>query len=234
MTRQIHIKKLKRFAALAGAFFNMQTRRLLPMSKSHSRRAILAGIATAPALAAPALAANKPVVLSGEEIVRKCRDLSPEARSILRRLADGPEADAELLALGRQHDELQSRYEIASDLSEPRNRAYDTELHALSKRFGDRHATNEEYEQELTRIGARLDRDFPAPNPSWEDVCDLMCPIERKIMALPASTLQGLAVKARVAKSACDTYWDESEDDCDYDKRMARLLIDAVLSFGAV
>jgi hypothetical protein len=187
--------------------FTMQT-------KTTSRRAVLAGIATAPALAASTL------TLAGATALSHQASLST--------------ADAELIALGRVHADLRAKYELARELSEPRETAYGVELEALSKRFGGRRASDAEYEAELIKIGERLDRDFPEPSPSWEDACDLMCPIEKKIMALPASTLQGLAVKARVAKSACDTYWDESEDDCDYDKRMARLLIDAVLSFEAV
>jgi len=44
----------------------------------------------------------------------------------------------------------------------------------------------------------------------------------------------GLAVKARVAESACDYYWDEPDGNADSDKLMARKLIEAELSLGPV
>jgi hypothetical protein len=42
----------------------------------------------------------------------------------------------------------------------------------------------------------------------------------------------GLAIKARVARFACDYYWSKSEEDTDWDKLIARQLIDAVLTFA--
>jgi hypothetical protein len=184
------------------------------MQRTTSRRAILAGIAVSPALAVSTL------TLAGATLARHKANLAA--------------ADAELLELGRQHDALRSKYEIALELSGPRNAAWSAALEGLSKRFEDRPEYNAGFEEELKKAGEQLDRDFPAPTPSWEDVMDLMCPIERKIMALPASTFAGLAVKARVAKSACDNYWDEPDGNCDWDQLMARKLIEAVLSGGAV
>jgi hypothetical protein len=178
------------------------------MQHTTSRRAMLAGIAVSPALAASTL------TLAGATAFR----------------LEASHPDAELIELGRAHADLRAKYETAVELSEPRNAAWDAALEELSRRFGDEHISNDEYK----KIDEQLDRDFPAPSPSWEDVCDTMCPIERKIMALPASTFAGLAVKARVAKSACDNYWDEPDGNTDWDKLMARKLIEAVLSLGAV
>jgi hypothetical protein len=170
---------------------------------------MLAGIAVSPALAASTL------TLAGATAFR----------------LEASHPDAALIELGRVHADLRAKYETAVELSEPRDAAWGAALEELSRRFGDRPASN--FREELTKAGEQLDRDFPAPSPSWEDVCDLMCPIERKIMALPARTFAGLAVKARVAKSACDTYWDEPDDNTDWDKLMARKLIEEVLSLGA-
>jgi hypothetical protein len=89
------------------------------------------------------------------------------------------------------------------------------------------------YEKYL-EAAARVDRAFPLPNPMWEAVSDMQAPVARKIMALPATTLAGLAVKARVAQSACERFWDVSDADCDWDQLMARQLIEAVLAAGGV
>jgi hypothetical protein len=179
------------------------------MQHHTSRRAVLAGIAVSPALAASTLTLAGATALS----------------------LQSSHPDAELLELGRAHADLRAKYEIALKLSEPRDAAWEAALEELSKRAGPNgHFSNDEYKN----MSEQLDRDFPAPNPNWGDVCDLMCPIERKIMALPASTFAGLAVKAQVAKSACDTYWDEPDGNTDWDELMARKLIEAVLSLGAV
>jgi hypothetical protein len=167
---------------------------------NHSRRAVLAGIAAAPALAAPSLAMS--------------------AISV----------DAELIELGRAFDDLWAKYDIASELSEPRYAAEKVMMGELDRRFtvnGVRHhISNEEYK----KVWARRDREFPEPSPSVDDITDMMDPFMRKIMALPASTFAGLAVKARVAKWACGSYWNEPDGNCDWDQLMARKLIEAVLS----
>jgi hypothetical protein len=49
-----------------------------------------------------------------------------------------------------------------------------------------------------------------------------MSPIGHKIMAWPATTFAGLAIKARVVQDACGHYWDESYRDCDWDRQMVR------------
>jgi hypothetical protein len=61
----------------------------------------------------------------------------------------------------------------------------------------------------------------------------MMSPIGHKIMAWPATTFAGLAIKARVVQDACGHYWDESYRDCDWDRQMVRSLIQAVLAAGA-
>jgi hypothetical protein len=44
-------------------------------------------------------------------------------------------------------------------------------------------------------------------------------------MALPAFTLAGLAVKARLARFACSHFYDEPDGNADWDKLVARRLI---------
>lgn len=55
----------------------------------------------------------------------------------------------------------------------------------------------------------------------------------RAIMAIPATTLAGLAVKARLAKFGASHIWKESYDDADWDHLVLRSLIDAVLDLAA-
>jgi hypothetical protein len=78
------------------------------MSKSHSRRAVLAGIATTPALTAPALATDTT-------------------------------ADAQLIELGRQWDDLESKLETAFELSGPNHEAQAIAIQELDARFGADH-----------------------------------------------------------------------------------------------
>jgi hypothetical protein len=175
-----------------------------------SRRAVLAGIAAAPALAAPALALAGATALSLE--------------------ASHP--DAELIEVGRAFDDLRAKYGIASELSRPNQDAFDAAIAELSERSGN---VYQEGDVELyLEVGRRIDREVPLPSPNTDDLTDMMDPYMRKIMALPARTAAGLAVKARVAEWACDTYWDEPDDNCDWNKLMARKLIEAVLATGGV
>jgi hypothetical protein len=165
------------------------------MTTTTSRRAILAGIAAAPTLAAPALA--------------------------------DPSADAELLEYGRRFSDLKSKYDIAAVLSKPSDDAFDA---AMSDLDDDRQIGNEEFRELI----ARIDREDPQPSPCCDDLSDMMDPIMRTIMALPATTLAGLVVKARVAQDACSHYWNEPERDANWDKLMARKLIEAVLNAAVV
>ncbi len=55
----------------------------------------------------------------------------------------------------------------------------------------------------------------------------------RAIMATPATTLAGLAVKARLAKFGASEIWNESYDDADWDHLVLRSLVDAVLDLAA-
>jgi hypothetical protein len=78
----------------------------------------------------------------------------------------------------------------------------------------------------------KLDEEFgPQGRPDALDILDMVDVPMRRIMALPATTLAGLAVKARVARFSCKHYWDEPEEDLDWNELMARKLIDAVLDF---
>jgi hypothetical protein len=57
-----------------------------------------------------------------------------------------------------------------------------------------------------------------------------MEPIERAILAIPADSMPGVAVKARVAAHVVSNYWDVPLDRLDLDARAFRLLVEAVCS----
>jgi hypothetical protein len=136
-------------------------------------------------------------------------------RNIKAELTAAPAAapDAELLVLGKQFDQLERQYHEVMERDRPR---IERELQLLE--------AQEPFE--------KLDEEFgPQSSPDALDILDTMDAPIRRIIALPASTLAGLAVKARVARFSCERFWDEPEEDLDWDELMARKLIDAVLDF---
>ena len=122
-------------------------------------------------------------------------------------------ADVELLPLGKQFDQLERQYHEVIERDRPR---IERELQLL----------------ETQEPSEKLDEEFgPQSRPDALDILDMMDAPIRRIMALPATTLAGLAVKARVARFSCELFWDKPEEDLDWDELMARKLIDAVLDF---
>jgi len=121
--------------------------------------------------------------------------------------------DAELLARGKQFDQLERQYHEVMERDRSR---IERELQLL----------------EAQEPSEKLDQEFgPQSRPDALDILDTMDAPIRRIMALPATTLAGLAVKARVARFSCEHFWDEPEEDLDWHELMARKLIDAVLDF---
>jgi hypothetical protein len=144
----------------------------------------------------------------------------------------GAHSDAELIELGRQLDELLAVQADAIRRAQPNWDAWKDVL----RKFGERHAAGEGHitNQEYIAAGQEVDRQCPIAFPHPDDVNDAMYPISCRIMALPAHTLAGLAVKAKLAKDGCANFWDKPFDDADWDHKVVRTLIDAVLRLGAV
>jgi hypothetical protein len=59
-------------------------------------------------------------------------------------------------------------------------------------------------------------------------------PIERAIMAIPATTIDGLGVKARHAAHVLSNYWTDTPERLDWDARAVRLLIEATCNVAGV
>jgi hypothetical protein len=143
-------------------------------------------------------------------------------------LTHSAEADAELIALGNRFDELEWQYRFVKERDRPRNQRYSE----LLKEVRGRPLSIEEWPQALNEIGKQLDQEFgPATKPDLFDIIDMLDAPQRRIMAMPAATLPGLAIKARVTRFACEHFWQKPVDDLDWDQMMARKLIDAVLEF---
>ena len=130
-----------------------------------------------------------------------------------RRTSVAAARDVELLALGKQFDQLERQYHEVMERERPR---IERELQLF----------------EAQEPSEKLDEEFgPQRRPDALDILDRMDAPIRRIMALPATALAGLAVKARVARFSCEHFWDEPEEDLDWHELMARKLIDAVLNF---
>jgi hypothetical protein len=131
--------------------------------------------------------------------------------------------DDKLLALERQFEVLAREFSIL--LSTPANRKGKAEgtlgcdtgpanQSSLSQR------SNKRDDEPDKRGAERLDR--------LEAALARLEPIERAIMATPAQTVVGLGVKARHAAYVISECWTEPLEKIDWDKRAARLLIEAV------
>ncbi|WOH70675.1 hypothetical protein RX330_20475 [Bradyrhizobium sp. NDS-1] len=68
--------------------------------------------------------------------------------------------------------------------------------------------------------------------PNWEHPDDILTeagPVCRAILAAPARTVAGLAVKARLAAFGAPTYWQKSDEDADWDILVMRQLVESVI-----
>jgi hypothetical protein len=187
-------------------FFNIEQENDTMSRKTIDRRAMLAIGATLPALAtSQALAVSS---------------------------SWGAAPDAELIELGRRWDVLEVQCARAEELSEPNEQAWVAALDAI-----DQKATVDGVRQHVPdavflEAAKQADALHPLPSPTVTEVFDAMGPIERRILALPATSLAGLAVKARLAKFGCPNLWAKSADDADWNEVLVRNLIEAAIAAG--
>jgi len=104
-----------------------------------------------------------------------------------------------------------------------RKRRDDAELLALGRQF----------DAALAKLLSLQMRDPDAIGPI-EAFLAHMEPIERAILAMPADSMAGVAVKARVAAHVVSNYWDVPLDRLDLDARAFRHLVEAVCSVAGV
>jgi hypothetical protein len=135
--------------------------------------------------------------------------------------------DAELVALGKHIDEISAIYDDARKRSQPNWAAFSRELKKLDEtRTGP--IADEVFEEAMARVG----REFPIAFPTCDDVMDASSEPSERIVALRAVGIDGLAAKAKLAKFTCPGFWKEPDDRADWDHRVLRNLIDAVLQLS--
>ena len=141
------------------------------------------------------------------------------------------EPDAELLALGRKLDAIIQRYEVACDLCRPLWDEHDRlrdEWFKAHRGFG---------HEELIAAAQKIQDEvgltalYDAGH-SEEQIIAEANPISRAIMAIPATTIAGLKVKAKLAKFEAPLMWEIDNDDADAGQFVARQFIDEVLSLS--
>lgn len=140
--------------------------------------------------------------------------------------AKGTHPDEALLAYGRELDRCAHDYWTTCAKYRP---LWD-KLNARLEEERNSETNRASYGQICDEVGlSALDSQGEHP----DDVLARSDAPSRAILAIPATTLAGLAVKARLAKFGASHIWDESDADADWDHLVLRNLVDAVLELTA-
>jgi hypothetical protein len=136
--------------------------------------------------------------------------------------------DLELLKLGRQLDLLVQRYETARQRFIPVN---DAQKRLMAKWCQAHPGYNND---QLMAAYIEIEKDLSEgigehPDDAMNDVDG----VSRAIVAIPATTIAGLAVKARLAAFANEGSWDDSDEDADCEVLTVRKLVDAVIRLAS-
>ena len=135
--------------------------------------------------------------------------------------------DLELLKLGRKLDLLAQRYEAARQRFIPVNETHKKLLAQWKKAHPG--YNDDQIMAAYIEIETVL-REGVGEHP--DDAMDEVDGVSRAIVAIPATTIAGLAVKARLAAFAND--WDDSDKDAeDWDVLTMRKLVDAVIRLAS-
>lgn len=106
----------------------------------------------------------------------------------------------------------------------------DAELLALGRKF-------DAFEKQIVLSEAAWNSEDEARQrvtvPHPDAVVSANVAVDRAILALPATTLAGLAVKARQAAFYASSYWNDSDEDADWDMLLVRKLIDNVIAVAS-
>ena len=135
-------------------------------------------------------------------------------------------ADAELIAAGAEFKILRDLFVRARRLSQSNWDAHEAAKHSGILRGLEDEALFEQLK--------RIDEHVPLPVPCCDDITGAMDPIFERIMALPATTIGGLAVKADIVRHYYEKVWDDSFDaDAPWDDAgTVRALVEAVSAFA--
>jgi hypothetical protein len=144
-------------------------------------------------------------------------------------LAAEDNADAELIELGRQLGVLIARYKQNGAQVAPLLEEHDIRMEPFMLRFKRGELSNAEFMREYDEQYEALGIEQIDERDGLTDAMDVPM---RRIMALPATSLPGLAVKAMAAAHACSHFFGKSDEDADWDHLHARGLIQAVLALA--
>jgi hypothetical protein len=165
------------------------------MSKFHSRRAVLAGIATAPAPAAPALALT---------------DTS---------------ADAELIELGRQLEPIIEEWRAQRLIDAWRVKEHDAAceragLHPIE--LGS--VPDDEWREHMDRYAKFGWPEGSDDDDVWDHIHDRMYALHDRILAIQPKTVAGLVVQLRAFSAAESGLWDGAGGDDDKTRELLNLI----------
>jgi hypothetical protein len=140
--------------------------------------------------------------------------------------------DAELIALGKQFDQVVQDYQVATARLTPfwnkqRSQFEDWQVQNPSR---DPDELMTAYSRIADQIGLTAQERL-GEHP--DDITERAHPISEAILRIPATALVGLAVKARLAAFGAEHFWKASDDDADWDQLVVRKLIDAVIALAA-
>jgi hypothetical protein len=140
--------------------------------------------------------------------------------------------DAELIELGHQHDLIAQRHAAAVARFRPK---WDEHRQLMKDWKSDNPGlSSEEYMAAYNRIANEIG--LTAMEESGlhpDDLLEESEPIARAILAIPAITVAGLSVKARLARFGADGLWDENDGAADWSDLLVRNVIDAVVHVAA-
>jgi hypothetical protein len=139
--------------------------------------------------------------------------------------------DAELIALGRQLDIFRQRFSVAvatwAPLWEEHGRRLQ-EWQRLHEGY-----TAAQFDAAIRKINDDVFGAIEKTEQHPDDIMNESSAVSNAIVAIPAITIAGLSVKARLAAFAASNYWDENDKDADWDHLAVRKLIDAVIGVAA-
>jgi hypothetical protein len=180
---------------------------------NHSRRAVLAGIAAAPALAAPALALTDPS--ADAELIELGVELNAVIQGWHARRSLGARRDAigdaacEAMNLPNKRHEDFSRY---AEWSEYREKRWVVISAAMDEAWA-----REQEEEKITRVSV------------WDRIHERLFPLCEKILSLRPTTLAGLAVQARASSLSEEQLWNGVDE-----PSSERAFIEAVCAFCGI
>ncbi len=157
----------------------------------------------------------------------------PSVATALGGLAAGD--DDELLALGRQMEPVYSRFYELNKITRPLWEEYNELLSPYLEACKARKITDKRLLEIIGELQTSLkhgDETLESLAKQMDDLTEATDQPFRRIIALPAHTLAGVAVKAKSAAFACEHFFFEEEDDADWDHKLARSVIKAVLALA--